>query len=388
MPFIKTNIYFRLQNSPLVKKLEKLVLKFRIYIRKNSKLNKLIINFGKLYNMVSVFSKNLIEKTFHSVEYLINLCLDYMNYLGIYIIDFIIESPTSIIDLIVYSDQLTKMELGRVFCLICIIVNTIRIIFFLKRLPCDVFYCPYYIRGYQMQRKIIQKLYIRLIFTILVCSYFTAQTITLRLVNKITNVAIYKRQVLVYFLLVVIWYDLTYKVWFFKRNNSFDNYLFRAISVEKFKKTLKHVFSERYNNRKYNQPNFKNHGNISVLKTIKTAGKKDIIVRIRFLNSIKSDISGNHPISNKHKKWERMDYQFYRKIVKSLNRYRLNPKFLSIFWGINSKIKKDSFNTDFILSNWNLFFMIVILSFIVIEAILEYKKKKQNYEKTCNINRQ
>nr|UXY87597.1 hypothetical protein CcurKRNrm1_p067 [Cryptomonas curvata]UXY87828.1 hypothetical protein CcurKRNrm2_p137 [Cryptomonas curvata] len=385
MSFTKTNVLHSLQNWPVVKKLDKLGRASRIFIKKQPKINKMIINFGKLYNMVSVYSKNVFEKILRNIQYLIKLFFDYMNYLGIYIIDFIIESPTSIIDLIIYSDKLTRMELGRIFFLICITFNSFRIILSLKRLPCNVLYCPNYTGGFRTQRRIIQRHYIQWTITALVCTFFTAQTAKLRLIEKITSLKIYKQQVLVYFLLVIIWYDLGYKVWFFKQDNPSNDYIFEIISVEKFKKTLKQIYAERYNNRKYNQPNFKGQGNINIYKATKIAGNKDIIVKMRILSSIENNSSNNNSIFNK--KWENMDYRFFRKIVKSLNKYSLSPKFLSIFLAIEPKKKKKPFNTDLLLSNWNLFFIIVIFSLTVVEGWLEYQKKNKNYKKSSEKNK-
>lgn len=384
MLLVKTNVHVKLENLSITKKLEKIFKRFRIYIKKNPKLNRLIINVGKLCNIVSVFSKNLFEKICHNIEYLIKLFIDYTNFIGIYIIDFIIESPTSIIDVIIYSDQLTRCELGRIFCLICIIFNTIRIIFSINRLPCDTFYCPNYTRGYHIQKRILQRLRVYLILNILVCLYFTAQTADLRLVKKKTNVLIYKQQAFIYFLLAIFWYNLAYKVWFFKQNILSNDYFFQIISVEKFKKNLKYVFAERYNNRKYNQSVNKNYGNINILKIVKTAGKKDIIIRMRFLNVPGNNISSKYSIFNKNKKWEKMDFQYFKKIIKSINKYRLNPKFLSIFWGTQCKLRKNWFNTDIVLLNWNLFLILVILSLTIIELFLENSKKRKNSEKVSN----
>ena len=374
LPFISNMIFDMNQLNQLlvVKKFGKIITRSRIWIKNEPKINKLLTNIAKLYTLFSASVKYSFEKTIQYSQYMWKQFVIYTNSFGIYITDFIIESPTSIIDLILYWNNLTKMELGRVICSLIMTMNTIRIIIFLKALPCDLFFCPNYIGGYRIQSKIIQRLYIQSILTNLVCWYFTVQSTKLRTFDIRINLTLYKQQALVYFLLIVLWYNLSYKIWFFKQNNNSNTQVFRVISIKKFKKILKYFYAERYNNEKYDKPHLNKEGNVKVLNAIKSITKKDLIISMRLLNTIE-----NQSIEENNN-WKKMNYRIYTKITKSLDKYAKKPNFTGIFIQMETKSQTEFFDTDFILSNWNLILSIVIFSLTVIEGLLEHYKNKNN----------
>jgi hypothetical protein len=85
-------------------------------------------------------------------------------------------------------------------------------------------------------------------------------------------------------------------------------------------------------------------------------------------------------------KWEKMDFQYFKKIIKSINKYRLNPKFLSIFWGTQCKLRKNWFNTDIVLLNWNLFLILVILialNNLSVVRVTNVEYEKDEEQATC-----
>lgn len=366
-------------------KLTTLERNFRVCIKKNPKINIFLINCAKLFNMATVIIKNFFEKCIIYLKESSKKFLTYSNSIGIQIIDFVIESPTSVIDLIIYWNQLTKIEMGKTFCLMLISINTVRIVSFLKNLPCDKFFCPNYTEGYQTQLKIIQRLYIQWIMTALVCLCFIARTASSRILQKGSSILFYKYQISIYFLVMIIWYDLGLKVWFFKRNNTSNGYIIRFVSIKNFKKILKYFYNERYNNHKYTKFEFKIQGNINFLKSINNTIDKNIMISIRLLNSIEENLA-NDPISTQSntKEWKNMDHQIYRKILNSIDTYSKNNDFTGIFMSIEYKKKTTFVDADIVLSNWNFIYSLILFGLTLYEYIIEYQKnnkKKEDLEK-------
>ena len=159
---------------------------------------------------------------------------------------------------------------------------------------------------------------------------------------------------------------------FFKQNNNSNTQVFRVISIKKFKKILKYFYAERYNNEKYDKPHLNKEGNVKVLNAIKSITKKDLIISMRLLNTIE-----NQSIEENNN-WKKMNYRIYTKITKSLDKYAKKPNFTGIFIQMETKSQTEFFDTDFILSNWNLILSIVIFSLTVIEGLLEHYKNKNN----------
>ena len=157
---------------------------FRVCVRKNPKINIFLINCAKLFSMATMLIKNLFEKFSICLNESSEKLLTYLSLIWIHIIDFAIESPTSVIDLIIYWNQLTKIEIGKTFCLMLISINTVRIVSFVKNLPCDKFFCPNYAEGYQTQLRIIQRLYFQLIATSFFCVCSVARTADSRISQK------------------------------------------------------------------------------------------------------------------------------------------------------------------------------------------------------------
>mmetsp|Transcript_20627 Transcript_20627/g.43343 ORF Transcript_20627/g.43343 Transcript_20627/m.43343 type:complete len:382 (-) Transcript_20627:33-1178(-) len=362
-------------------KLTTLERKFRVCIKKNPKINIFLINCAKLFSMATVIIKNFFEKCIIYLKESSKKLLTYSSSIGIHIIDFIIESPTSIIDLVIYWNQLTKIEIGKTFCLMLISINTVRIVSFLKNLPCDKFFCPNYAEGYQTQLKIIQRLYIQWIMTVLVCMYFIARTASSRIFQKGISILVYKYQISIYFLIMIIWYDLGLKVWFFKRNDTSNGYIIRFVSIKNFKKILKYFYNERYNNRKYTKLEFKIQGNVNFLKSINNTINKNIMISIRLLNSIEENLTKD-PITTQSntKAWKNMDHHIYRKIVDSIDNYSKHHDFTGIFVSVEYKKQTALIDADIILSNWNFIYSFILFGLTLYEYIIEYRKNSKKQE--------
>lgn len=350
---------------------------FRVCVRKNPKINIFLINCAKLYSMATMLIKNLFEKFIICLKESSEKLLTYLSSIWIHIIDFAIESPTSVIDLIIYWNQLTKIEIGKTFCLMLISINTVRIVSFVKNLPCDKFFCPNYAEGYQTQLKIIQRLYIQWIMTALVCMHFINRTASSRNIQKGISILVYKYQISIYFLIMIIWYDLGLKLWFFKRNNTFNVYIIRLSSIEKFKRILKYFYNERYNNCKYNKLEFKNQGNVNFLKSI----NNNIMISIRLLNSIEENSTKDTITTQSNtKEWENIDHQIYKKIAYSIDKYSKNDDYTGIFMSVEYKKKKALIHGDIILSNWNFIYSFILFGLTIYEYIIEYRKNSKKQE--------
>jgi hypothetical protein len=381
------NSIFEMWIPSLPVKLAILERNFRTSVKKNPKINIFLINCAKLFNIATVITRNFFEKCIIYLKKTNKKLLIYLSSIGIYIIDFVIESPTSVIDLIIYWNQLTKIEIGKTICLMLISINTVRIVSFLRNLPCDEFFCPNFTEGYQTQLKIIQRLYIQWIMTALICVCFIARTANSRIVQKEISILVYEYQIPIYFLIMIIWYDLGLKVWFFKKNNTSNGYIIRFVSIKNFKKILKYFYHERYNNRKYTKLEFKIQGNVNFFESLNNTTNKNIMISIRLLNSIEKNLTQN-PITTQSNTntWENMDRQIYRKIVNSIDNFSKNHDFTGIFMSIEYK-KKTRIDADIILSSWNFIYSFILFSLTLYEYIIEYRKnskKQQDLEKINN----
>ena len=157
------NSSLKMQILSLNEKLALLEINFRMWVKRNPKINIFLINFARLCNMASAITKNFFEKFIIYLNKSIKKLIAFTGSVGDFVIDFVINSPTSVIDVFIYWNQLTKIEMGKTLCLVLICINTVRIVFFIKHTPCDPFYCPNYIGGYQTQLEIIHRLFIQLI---------------------------------------------------------------------------------------------------------------------------------------------------------------------------------------------------------------------------------
>lgn len=236
-------------------------LQCKIWIKKNPKINEFTVSIGKLYLFLSVFFKYLGEKITKAAKYYLNVIVKYTDPFRITIVNFITESPVSIIDLGIYLNRLRILEKAQIFCAFINLVLSMRIVFFLKNLPCDSFFCPNYKGGYAVQLGVIQRIYFQSIISFLVCSYFIAKLVKKRIALDQTDFKIYKIQSIIYFIITVLWFELGNKIWFLKEDSLTNNRIFRVTTIKELKKISKFFLHERYNNRKYEKPDLKYQGN-------------------------------------------------------------------------------------------------------------------------------
>jgi hypothetical protein len=373
----------------LTEKLSLLEMNFRIWIKKNPKINIFLINFAQLCNMASAMIKKFFEKCIIYLNKSIKKLIAFTGSVGDFVIDFVINSPTSVIDLIIYWNQLTKIEMGKTICLLLICINTVRIVFFIKRTPCDALYCPNYIGGIQTQLRIIQRLYIQLILTIFVCIGFIARTADSRIILKGMGISVYKYQKLIYkcqipiyFLIFISWYDIGKKIWFFKRNNTPNSRVIRFISIQNFKKILRYFFTERYNNRDNTKLEFKIQGNLNFLKYEDETLDETIMISLRLINPAEENLTKNPFTTQSNvKPWENLDYRMYRRILRSIDKYSKSRDFIGIFLAVEYKKQTTFTDADTILSNWNFLYSLILFCLTIYEFMVEYQKNKKEVEK-------
>jgi len=350
-------------------------LQWKFWIKKNPKINEFALNIGKLYLFLSVFFKYLYKKITGTAKYYLNIVMKYADPFQITIVNFMMESPISIIDLAIHLNRLRMLEKAQLFCAFINLVLSMKIVFFLKNLSCDSFFCPNYKGGYVVQLGIIQRLYFQSTLSFLVCIYFITKILEKRITRDQTDFKIYRRQSIIYFIITILWFELGNKIWFLKEDNLTNNRVFRVTTIKELKKISKFFLHERYNNRKYEKSDLKHQGNFfSWVETVTILRTLDSIEDGTILQPQFQKLTFNRfQIHHLEKFYENME--------------NIKPRYMIIGIEINGQNK--NIGLDVILSNWNFICSISMFGLSVLEGLLNYynhtKKAKQNSEKKKDI---